>query len=85
MRPVNHSPTRAARRTVIHRVESEYERFDCISDMHKFGQSATIESFSKSRYRPNSRYFHRNFKNSVKSIAFLRYPGPNSVGRNAIF
>ena len=46
---------------------------------------ATLESFSKSRYRPNSRYFHRNFKNSVKSIAFLRYPGPNSVGRNAIF
>ena len=37
MRPVNHSPTRAARRAVIHRVESEYERFDCISDMHKFG------------------------------------------------
>ena len=36
MRPVNHSPTRAARRAVIHRVESEYERFDCISDMHKF-------------------------------------------------
>ena len=29
-------PTRAARRAVIHRVESEYERFDCISDMHKF-------------------------------------------------
>ena len=24
-------------RPVIHRVESEYERFDCISDMHKFG------------------------------------------------
>ena len=44
-----------------------------------------LESFSKSRYRPNSRYFYRNFKNSVKSIAFLRYPGPNSVGRNAIF
>ena len=37
MRPVNHSPTRAARRAVIHSVESEYERFDCISDMHKFG------------------------------------------------
>ena len=39
MRPVNHSATRAARRAVIHRVESEYdyERFDCISDMHKFG------------------------------------------------
>ena len=37
MTPVNHSPTRAARRAVIHRVESEYERFDCISDMHKFG------------------------------------------------
>ena len=34
---MNHSPTRAARRVVIHRVESEYERFDCISDMHKFG------------------------------------------------
>ena len=47
--------------------------------------NVTIESFSKSRYRPNSRYFHRNFKNSVKSIAFLCYPGPNSVGRNAIF
>ena len=27
---------RSARRAVIHRVESEYERFDCISDMHKF-------------------------------------------------
>ena len=40
MRPVNHSPTRAARRAVIHRVESEYERFDCISDMHKFGVKA---------------------------------------------
>ena len=26
-----------ARRAVIHRVESENERFDCISDMHKFG------------------------------------------------
>ena len=39
MRPVNHSPTRAARRAVIHRVESEYERFDCSSDMHKFGGS----------------------------------------------
>ena len=40
MRPVYHSPTRAARRAVIHHVESEYERFDCISDLHKF--SATI-------------------------------------------
>ena len=39
MRPVNHSPTRAARRAVIHRVESEYERFDCISDMHKYSGS----------------------------------------------
>ena len=35
MRPGNHSPPRAARRAVIHRVKSEYERFDCISDMHK--------------------------------------------------
>ena len=42
MRPVNHSPTRAARRAVIHRVESEYERFDCISDMHKFGVKVHI-------------------------------------------
>ena len=37
MRPVNHSPTLAARKPVIHRVESEYEHFDCISYMHKFG------------------------------------------------
>ena len=35
--PVNHSPMRAARRAVILRVESEYELFDCISDMHIFG------------------------------------------------
>ena len=28
---------RAAQRAMIHRVKSEYERFDCISDTHKFG------------------------------------------------
>ena len=31
----------------------------------------TLESFSKLRYHPNSRYFYGKFKNSEKSIAFL--------------
>ena len=35
---------------------------------------STIDSFSKSRYRSNSRYFYRNFKNSVKSTRFYAIP-----------
>ena len=55
MRPVNHSSTRAAQRAVIHRVESEYERFDCISDMHQFGVKVSsnhtlVQSYCNSLY-----------------------------------
>ena len=35
MRPMNHSPMHAARKAMIHRVESKFECFDCISNMHK--------------------------------------------------
>ena len=37
MRPMNHSPTRTERRVVVHRVEFEQERLDCVSDMHNLG------------------------------------------------
>ena len=37
------------------------------------------------RVSETKRYFYRNFKKGVKSIALLRYPGRNSVGRYAIF
>ena len=36
MRPMNHGPTHGTRRAVIPGVESEYERLNCISDMHQF-------------------------------------------------
>ena len=78
MRPVNHSPTRAARRAVIHRVESEYERFDCISDMYKFGvnvqqfllteTSAEITAlYSNSRCGPWAAFFLSLFCSCVSN------------------
>ena len=60
-------------------------RFKDYHCCHDASVPVKLESFSKSRYCSNSRYFYRNFKNSVKSIAFLCYPGRNSTGRNAIF
>ena len=74
MRPVNHSPTRASQRAVIHRVEPEYKRFGCISDMHKFGVKVQQVMWTKTSAEIISRYGLFLFRSCVSN----EHQGPNA-------
>ena len=56
MRVVKHSPTCGAQRAsaVIHHVDFEHGRFDCISDMHKFGSKCNRNNLCEPKLHQKS-------------------------------
>ena len=77
MRLVNHSPTRAVRRAVIPRVESKYERFDCISNMQKFGVNLPKLMWTKTSAEIT---VLEVWALSVLFVSFKRAPRPQCKG-----